>query len=90
MESKMYIRDLKAWKKNITKLEAERDAMTKEIDDAKQEMKDACHHPQQYVKTREEYTPGGYLDTDYTDYTPYCELCDAEGITETKHHGNYG
>jgi len=86
----MYIRDIKAWNKNIAELEAERDAMSQEIMDAKEELKSICHHPQQYVKTREYYSPGGYLDTDYTDYTPYCELCGTEGETRTVNHGSYG
>ena len=86
----MYIRDIKAWKKNIAELEQQRDDLNKEIRETKEELKSVCHHPKQYIKVREYYSPGGYLDTSYTDYTPYCELCGTEGETRTENHGHYG
>jgi len=86
----MYIRDLKKIKKGIATQEMIVAVEQKKLHDMKEDLQRICHHPEQYVKTKEFYYSGDYYNTNYTEYTPYCDICNVEGEVKHVDHGSYG
>ena len=54
----------------------------------RKELLDSCLH--ENLVLVEEYTPGGYLNTDYTTSYYECSLCKKRSGEKITNHGNYG
>lgn len=63
-------------------------AFTK-LEQMKKDLLAACDKKCGYYKISEVYTPGGYLDTDYTTTYGTCEVCGRRDEINVVNHGSY-